>query len=165
VVGVVAFALIAGVLLSQSSKDRQSGESATGSIRQSIDQRLRDAAQLGRQGSYAEAIDVYDDILADDPGNPDAATYKGWMLALDGQHEEALSQLTSAATDHPDFPDVHALLAVEFFRLGFVEEAGREIELLDTLDPPPEVQELIDPLRQAIATAASSTTTSTSAPG
>jgi hypothetical protein len=52
--GVVAFALIAGVLLAQASGRRTEGESATGDIRQSITQRLNQAGELGSEQEYAK---------------------------------------------------------------------------------------------------------------
>jgi len=157
--GVLAFAVVAGLLLSQAAGRRQAGESATGDIRQSITQRLNEAGALGAQQDYDAAIARYDDVLAADPGNAEAAAYKGWMLTLAGDQEAGLTQLLDAATTHPDYPDGHAFLAIVFSRLGLFDQAGRELDRLDALDPPAEVRDLVAPLRTAIEAAQASTTT------
>jgi tetratricopeptide (TPR) repeat protein len=166
VTGVVVFAVLAGVLLAQSAGRRQEGESATGDIRQSITQRLNSAGQLGSQAKYDQAIKVYDDVLAEDPDNAEAAAYKGWMMTLGGDAEAGLSQLLTAATAHPEYPDGHAFLAVVFFQNGLIDESSRELDRLDALDPPAEVRQLTGQLRTAIdAAKASTTTTSTTTRG
>ena len=74
-------------------------------------------------------------MLAEDPANAEAAAYKGWMLTLAGEKDEGLSQLLSAATAHPDYPDGHAFLAIVFFQNGLLDPASRELDRLDELEP------------------------------
>ena len=147
--GVVVFAVLAGVLVAQSAGRRDAGQSVTGDVRQSVTQRLNAAGQRGSQGDYAGAL----------------AIYRGWMLVRAGKAADGLTQLLSAATAHPDYPDVHAFLAIVFFQSGLVKEAGDELDRLDALDPPAFVRGLVSSLRAQIDAALASTTTSTTQPG
>jgi tetratricopeptide (TPR) repeat protein len=156
---VLAFAVLAGVLVAQTAGRRDAGEVATGGISQSVTEKLNEAGRLGGQGDMAAAIEVYDEVLEDDPTNPEALTYKGWMLTLSGDTSGGLEVLIDAATNHPDYPDVHAFLAIVFFRNGLVAQADRELDRLDALDPPETIRDLTASLRAQIDAALASTTT------
>jgi tetratricopeptide (TPR) repeat protein len=160
--GVLAFAALAGIVVAQSSGRRGSGDSATGSIDQSIIEKLNEAGGCFSEGDADCAIELYDEVLAEQPANIEALTYKGWATyVLLGETEEALRLLLDAATTDPEYPDVHAFLAVLFFRNGLFQQASNELDRLDALDPPPDVLAQIDGLRQQVdaALAAASTTT------
>ncbi|MGK2947582.1 MAG: tetratricopeptide repeat protein [Acidimicrobiales bacterium] len=150
VLGVVAFAVLAGVLLAQAAGRRDPGEFVTGDIRQSVTERLNEAGRRSAEGGFTRAIEIYDDVLVDQPANAEAMTYRGWLLTLDGQQEEGLTVLLEAATIHPDYPDVHAFLAVVFFRNGLIEEADRELDRLDALDPPAALRDQVAGLRAQV---------------
>lgn len=152
-VGVLAFAALAGVLMAQAVGRRDAGEVATGDIRQTVTEKLNEAGRRGSAGDTAAAIRLYDEVLADDRANAEALTYKGWMLTLSGDAATGLTTLIDAATQHPDYPDVHAFLAIVFFRNGLVEQADRELDRLDALDPPPAIAELTTGLRAQIEAA------------
>ena len=158
-VGVLAFAVLAGVLVAQTAGRRDAGEVATGDIRRSVTEKLNEAGRRGGEGDLAAAIELYDEVLRDDPGNAEALTYKGWMQTLDGDAETGLEVLLEAATANPEYPDVHAFLAIVFFRNGLVEQADRELDRLDGLDPPPAIRDLTAQLRAEIDAALGSTTT------
>jgi tetratricopeptide (TPR) repeat protein len=160
--GVAAFAVLAGVLMAQALGRRDAGEVATGDIRQSVTEKLNEAGRRGSAGELDAAIDLYDEVLADDPGNVEALTYKGWMLTLSGQDEDGLTTLIEAATNDPDYPDAHAFLAIILFRNGLVEQADRELDRLDDLDPPAAIRELTSSLRAQVDAALAATTTTTS---
>lgn len=164
--GVVAFALLAGVLVAQSAGRRDAGDGITGDIRQSATEKLNEAGRLGSQGRVDDAIVLYDEVLAEQPANVEALTYKGWLLTLSGDAEEGLTTLLDAATADPEYPDVHAFLAIVLFRNGLVEPAARELDRFEELDPPDSVRQLTDGLRDQIDQAlAESSTTSTSVSG
>ena len=150
VAGVVAFAAVAGVLVAQSAGRRDPGDVATGDIRQTIAERLNGAFTLLAERDFEGAIAGYDDVLEDEPTNAEALTYKAWALWLSDQQEEGFTAMLQAATAASDYPDAHAFLAVMFFRQGLVAEAARELDLLEDLDPPPHIQELIEPLAEEI---------------
>jgi tetratricopeptide (TPR) repeat protein len=160
--GVVAFAVVAGIVVAQASGRRDPGDTATGDIDQSVTEQLNEARRCFSEGDADCAIATYDDVLAEQPANAEAQTYKGWALyTLEDDREAALSTLIDAATAHPDYPDVHAFLAVVFFRSGLVQPAANELERLDALDPPPALLRQIEGLRAQVdaALAAAETTT------
>jgi tetratricopeptide (TPR) repeat protein len=163
--GVVVFAALAGVLMAQALGRRDPGEVATGDIRQSVTEKLNEAGRRGSSGDTAAAIALYDEVLADDPGNAEALTYKGWMLTLSGDMGDGLTTLIDAATRHPEYPDVHAFLAIVLFRSGLVEQAGRELDRLEALNPPPAIAQLTSGLRAKIDAALAAPATSEAPPG
>lgn len=158
---VMAFAVLAGVLLAQAVGRRYAGQVITGDIRQSVTEKLNEAGRRGGSGDLVAAIELYDEVLAGDPANAEALAYKGWMLTLSGDDEEGLTTLLDAATQNPTYPDVHAFLAIVFFRSGLVTQADRELDRLDALDPPPAITELTANLRAQVDAALASTTTTT----
>lgn len=159
VAGVVAFAVGAGVLVAQTAGRRDAGDQLSGDVRQSVTEKLNEAGRRGSQGDYPAAIEIYDEVLATEPDQPEAMAYRGWMQLIGGDPEAGLLSLLEAATAHPEYPDVHAFLAVAFFRQGLVAEAGRELDRLDALDPPAAIRSLTDPLRERIDQALATTST------
>jgi tetratricopeptide (TPR) repeat protein len=160
VAAVGAFALIAGVVVAQAAGRRGAGDSITGDTRESTRSRLDEALLLASRQRYDEAIALYDDVLADQPDNVEAMTYKGWIQFQSGDGQGVVTLIDAAELD-PEYPPVHAFLAVAFERLGRPETAQLELDRLDALDPPPEFRELTAGLRQRLASA---TTTPTTAP-
>ena len=162
--GLLAFAALAGVLVAQSSGRRDSGDIVTGSIDQSITEKLNKARRCFGEGDADCAVGLYDEVLTDQPDNAEALTYKGWaQYILKNDTESALTTLIDAATAHPDYPDVHAFLAVLFYRSGLVQQASKELDRLDKLDPPPELLNQIAGLRGQIDKALATATTPTTA--
>ncbi len=153
---VVAFAGLAGMLVSNALGRRESGEVVTGGVRQSVTEKLNEAGRRGAAGEIAAAIDLYDEVLATEPTNAEALTYKGWMQTLSGDASGGLTTLLEAATANPSYPDVHAFLAIVFFRNGLVAQAARELDRLDALDPPPAIKDLTADLRAQIDAASAS---------
>jgi tetratricopeptide (TPR) repeat protein len=164
---VVALAVLAGVLVAQSAGRRDPGETATGVDTQTVTQKLNQAGRLASEGDVAGAVDLYDEVLADEPDNVEALAYRGWVLTLSGEAGEGLESLLAAATTDPSYPDVHAFLAVVFFRNGLVAEADRELDRLAALDPPAAIRDLVEGLRADVDAAlagAAATTTSVPTP-
>lgn len=159
---VALFAVGAGVLVAQSVGRRDPGDTATGGVRQSVTEKLNEASRLLATDGPA-ALDLYDEVLEQDPGNVEALTYKGWGLYLSGDRGAGLTSLIEAATAEPAYPDVHAFLAIVFFRSGLLDEAGRELDRLDALQPPNQIRELTRGLREDVEAAKSATTTTTTA--
>jgi len=158
----LAFAALAGVLVAQSSGRRDSGDTATGSIDQSVTEKLNEARRCFGERDADCAIERYDEVLADQPDNAEALTYKGWVqYTLLADEENALTTLLEAATAHPDYADVHAFLAVLFFRSGLFQQASNELDRLDALDPPPDLLAQIEGLREEIDRALAAATTTT----
>jgi len=156
---VVLFAVVAGVLVAQSAGRRDSGDVITGDVAQTRTERLNQASRLSAEGQLEAALSIYEEVLREDPENPEAMTYRGWVLTLAGDERGGLTALLEAATTHPDYPDVHAFLAIVFYRNGLVAEASRELDRLEELDPPAGMRELTDGLRERIDEALATTTT------
>jgi tetratricopeptide (TPR) repeat protein len=149
VAAVGAFVVVASLLVWQAAGDREGGESATGDIRQSTQDQLNRALSLAAAGRYDEAVAVQDEILAGDPDNVEAMTYKGWFQFRAGDVAGVVT-LTEAATLDPQYPDAHALLAVSFAQLSCPDSAQAELDRLDQLDPPQEITQLVAGLRDDI---------------
>ena len=160
VAAVGVFALLAGVVVAQAAGRRGAGDSITGDVRSTTRSRLDEALQLASRQQYDQAIALYDDVLADQPDNVEAMTYKGWIQYQSGDGQGVVT-LIDAAELNPSYPAVHAFLAVAFERLGRPETAQQELDRLDALDPPPEFRELTAPLRARLAAATTTTTTRT----
>jgi tetratricopeptide (TPR) repeat protein len=162
VAGVVAFAVVAGLLVAHFSGRREPGDALTGDIRESTRTQLDNARGAIQQGRYDDAIEIYDDLLADQPDNVEALAYKG--LAQVGKGDmQALVTLIDAAELDPDYPDTHYFLAGAFATAGRYDTALEELDRFDALDPPPDLAAEADDLRarvQALAAAAATTTTS-----
>jgi tetratricopeptide (TPR) repeat protein len=138
---------------------------ATGDIRQSATELLNEAGRRTAEGDLDAALELYDEVLADDPDNAEAMTYRGWLLTISGAEEAGLTALLEAATTNPRYPDVHAFLAIVFFRNGLVEQAARELDRLDALDPPPAIRQLTEGLRAQVDAALAGSAPPTTAPG
>ncbi len=86
-VGIVASSalIILGVaiLLVHALNPRLPGQASSGSITQSqaqlIEQQLNQAATLNNHGQVANALSLYEKVLAEDPGNPNAIAASGWL--------------------------------------------------------------------------------------
>lgn len=147
--GVVAFAVVAGVLVAQASGRRQAGDALTGDIRQSTRTQLAEAVQLAGKGDVDGAVEIYDDVLAGDPDNVEALTYKGWVQFLDGD-SAGIDSLVAATRADPTYPATHAFLAVILDRAGRPEAALAELERLDALDPPPDILRFVASMRERL---------------
>jgi tetratricopeptide (TPR) repeat protein len=144
--GVVAFAVVAGVLVADAAGRRGSGDTLTGDIRTTTRDRLAEALELASEQRYEEAVEVYDEILAEQPDHAEALTYKGWAQYLSGD-PEGIGTLTAAVEADPEFPDAHAFLALILARAGRTDAALMELDRLEALDPPPDVAALVSGLR------------------
>ena len=147
--GVICFAVLAGVLVAQASGRRDSGEALTGDIRQSTRTQLSEAVQLASGGDYEGALEIYDEVLADDPANVEALTYKGWFQYLQGD-AAGIDSLIAAAEADPDYPATHAFLAVILDRAGRPEMALAELDRLEALDPPADLVQFVAGLRDRL---------------
>ena len=144
VVVVVMVAATAGVLVARFSGSRATGESVSGDIRTSIREQLFAAQQAFGAGDPDGAIAIYDDILEQDPANAEALTYKGWMVNIDGDREAAAVLLADAVAADPDYPDARVFAASLALDAGDAEAAAEHLAVLDSLDAPPFVLQLVD---------------------
>jgi tetratricopeptide (TPR) repeat protein len=165
VVVVAAFAVLAGVLVAQASGRREAGDTLSGDIRESTRSQLSEAVQLASEQRYDEAIEIYDEVLAEQPDNAEALAYKGWFQFQSGD-AEALDTLMAASEADPDYPDTYAFLAVILTRAGRPDLALTALDQFEALDPPASALQLTAGLRDQIESqlADTSSPTATTAP-
>ncbi|MGH9267277.1 MAG: tetratricopeptide repeat protein, partial [Acidimicrobiales bacterium] len=152
VVAAIAFLLVAGVSIRAAVSRREPGQTLTGNTPASRRSPVAEAAALARAGDLDGAVARYDEVLAADPDNVEALTYRGWLTYLGGD-PTGLMSLIDAAQLKPDYPDVHAFLALIFARLGRTDTALAELDRLEALDPSPRIAALAANLRAEISTA------------
>jgi tetratricopeptide (TPR) repeat protein len=107
VVACLLVAAVAGVALAGAVGSRRAGDSLTGSLPTTVSDQLNEASQLIGEGKAVEAIKLYDKILKDDPEQPVALAYRGWIVRLAGLKDEGLSYVDRAVAADPSYPDAH----------------------------------------------------------
>lgn len=151
VVALVAMAVGAGAAVAASSGSRDPGQTVSGGAPASAPNRLQEAADLAQEDKFAEALEIYDDILAGDPENVEALAERGLLLASLSQGT-GRPQLATAGRQ-----SVEAALAVDpdnarsLFYLGLTlrlegndAAAGDAFELALSADPPPALRSAIE---------------------
>jgi tetratricopeptide (TPR) repeat protein len=86
-VGIVACCLLivagAGLLVSHFLQSAQPGQPLSGSINQSqqqlIEQQLQEATAANNRGDVGTALNLYDQVLSEDPSDPNALAYGGYL--------------------------------------------------------------------------------------
>ena len=155
-VGLGAFALLAGLLLARTAGERGVNDQITGSIDESSRTKVVRCQELGSTGGdLLGALECFDEILLDDPDNAEALAYRGWYVLLAGgslqqtsdgsdQADADAAELLASGLDYlsrsieadPTFPDPLAFRASVYDRLGESELACADLAVLETLDPP-----------------------------
>jgi hypothetical protein len=73
----------AGILVAHYVQARQPGQASSGSVSvsqaQLIEQQLQQASALNNKGSTKAALVLYDKVLSEDPSNPAALAYAGFL--------------------------------------------------------------------------------------
>lgn len=142
--GIAAVATIAGVLLALSSGFRSPSGEVTGDIRRSSAGLLAEADTLTREGDWAGAVEVYDEVLDLSPSNAEALTYRGWLTSRLGDDETGLIYVLDAVEVDPSFPDARVFAAALLQSEARFDEAAAQLKALDSAEVPPQIQQLID---------------------
>lgn len=151
---VVAFVVVAGLVLAQVAGQRGTGETFTGDIRQTTRDLLLEARDLTAQGDVEGALAAYEEVLAIAPTNAEALTYSAWIgrtLAGLLTDEEALLRIDDALASDPVYADALVFRAIILRDLGRFDEA---LVALDALDPdavPPFLAERVSALRAEVS--------------
>lgn len=144
VVLVMAVAAVAGMLIADFSGSRGTG-TVTGDIRETVRQRKFEASQL--LGTDPDrALEIYDEVLEDEPSDAEALAYRGWLTRLDGDPAAAQTYVEDAVRSDPTYPDARVFAAVIALDLDDVVAAAGHLDALDELDTVPV---FIDQLVQA----------------
>lgn len=175
---VVAVAGVAVWAVSSSSGSRQPGQTVSGNGELTAggsDARLARAAQLVNKGKITDALKLYDQVLTDDPNQPEALANEGWLIGQAGMAanrtdlvDQGLARISAAEKVAPSYASPH------FFR-GFLllrakgDPAGAVTELrlyLGMVDPSsPEVPQVAQLLQAAIKAAGTNVPPGPNAPG
>lgn len=158
---VVAFALGAGALMARSSGERLPGKPASGSIAATgPSDDLARARALILQGKTLDAIRIYDTILAAEPDEPEALTYRGWLVLLAGRQAtnpdlvgKGLAAIERAIAVDPTYPDPHFFRGLALFDNGAGDANAAVAELRRFLAGSPPAQYVTaaeDTLRAAL---------------
>lgn len=164
VVGVVAFAVVAGLLVAAAVGRRDPGESATGADprgdRQVAAAALADCFALDTDRDADAAANCYLDYVEDNPDDEEGLAYFGWFLFRVGREaatpdaaqllDTSAVYLDRAVEADPEYADARALRAITRAATGRRLDALADLEVLDTLDPPPGLLELVAPVRESL---------------
>jgi tetratricopeptide (TPR) repeat protein len=134
VVGVIALAGVAGVLVAQNAGQRGGG-AITGAVNTQ-----RAALATCQQASFQDpegGVECYDEILADAPDNVEALTYQGWALIRLDRVDEGAANLARVVEIDPDYPDARVFRAVVASRGGDHELAAAEVDRFYRSNPSP----------------------------
>jgi tetratricopeptide (TPR) repeat protein len=138
---VVVVAGLAGVLIADFSGSRGDG-GLTGDIRETVRQRKFEASQL--LGTDPDrALEIYDEVLVDEPSDAEALAYRGWLTRLDGDPEGAQPFVEDAVLSDPEYPDALVFAAAIAMDLGDAATAAGHLAALDALDAPPFIEQLV----------------------
>ena len=120
--GIVASCLLiaagAVILVVHSVQARQPGQASSGSVTlsqaQLIEQQLNQAIPLNQQGSTKAALELYDKVLSEDPSNPAALAYAGFLQWNVGSTAHVASlvrigraEIETAIKDAPTYYQAH----------------------------------------------------------
>jgi tetratricopeptide (TPR) repeat protein len=165
VAALLVFAVGAGLLLARSAGERGVDDQLSGSIEESVRERVLRCQQMGTDPSQLiDSLGCFDDVLDQDPQNVEALAYRGWYVVLAsgtaqqaGQTDAAAELLLSGQTFlnravevDPTYPDARAFRAIVFERLGEIEQACAELTGLLAENPPPMIEQLVTPLSERL---------------
>lgn len=158
--GVVIFAVVAGVLVAQVAGRRDADDGVTGEIRLSTAGQLAEARDLFGRGDLDGAVAIYDEILADNPDNAEALSYKGWAMWQSGSLPmDAVELLVSATDADPEYRDPRAFLVLVYYELAqmrpevageLLPRAREELAVLDELGMPDDMAAQLEPVRRQL---------------
>jgi tetratricopeptide (TPR) repeat protein len=154
IVCVIAIAAGAGIWVARQSGQRLPGQSASGAIEQSSSGLLATARQLNFS-EPGKAIELYTQVLKLEPDNPEALTYRSWILALTARAATgsvkqlalvtAVNDLLRAQKLDNQYPDAHCFLGIVYFRfLNSASLAKPQLDTCKAMNPPKEVQSFVD---------------------
>ena len=166
VLGIGLLATVAGVVLADFSGSRGANDQITGNIRESVRSRLFDAREAMGDQDLARAIEIYDDVLVDEPSNAEALTYRGWLTNLAGDPLVARDFVSEAVAADPSFPDARVFAASLTLAAGEPLVASDHLEALDRIDSPAFISQLVQSqqLDVNVSTAAGNAAVSLAAP-
>jgi predicted TPR repeat methyltransferase len=89
-----------------------------------VEQRVADAAELHQAGQIEQAMQIYQDVLAEQPTNASALAFLGMAHFQRGAFVEAERLIATAIAFRPDYVDAFNNLGNVFLAQGRIAEAG-----------------------------------------
>jgi len=132
---VLAFTVVAGVLLANALGSRSEGGIVTGEG--SMPGSDRDRCRSLSMSKPAEGIACYDELLKDRPDDVDALTYQGWAKVRSGDVAGGAALFDRVVALDPTYPDVHVFTASVLKNAGDFAGAQAELDRLYALNPSP----------------------------
>jgi Flp pilus assembly protein TadD len=99
------------------------------------DQRLASAKAAVAEGRVAEALELYSDILTDDPGHVKALNNLGVLYDALGRHQAAVEQFQAAQRLEPESVEVLTNLGAGLGAVGRFDEAEATLRRAQRLAP------------------------------
>lgn len=172
--GLVVCVLAVWWALATWSAERTPGQEITGLDPRSEQQQLMAQARAIQFQSPGEAAELYAQVLAFDPDNVEALTYRGWTLALDAVQtggaasgdatadagddvvaklRDAVDALRTATDLDPTYPDPKCFLGIVNFRILRQPAAAQPwVEACLAANPPADIRDLVQAMNDEIAT-------------
>jgi cytochrome c-type biogenesis protein CcmH/NrfG len=177
--GTVAAVLVIWWALAAWSAERTPGQQLSGLDPRSQQQQLMAQARALQFQSPGEASELYAQVLADDPDNVEALTYRGWTLALAAvqrggatssdesaddtvvtELRESIDSLRQATELDPTYPDPKCFLGIVNFRILRQAEAAQPwVEACLAANPPADIRDLVQGMNEEIEAALAQTAT------
>ncbi|MGE3835964.1 MAG: c-type cytochrome biogenesis protein CcmI [Acidimicrobiia bacterium] len=165
-VGVVA--LGAGLAVAAGAGGRRPGDTITGSVPQTTLGRLTEAARLANEGKVTAALEVFDQILEDDPANVEALGERGLLLVSSGFAAESqalvdrgLASIEEAIRVRPADPRARFYLGLTLRLLEQPDAAAEAFATALANDPAPTLRRQIEAAQEDLAAETSGSTTTT----
>ena len=142
-VGIVAFAVLAGIGVAFSSGRRDAGSFASGDPARGASENIARADQFMSEDKLGDAIAEYTKALERQPSNVRALTYRGWLYFQTDDLTKAWADLDAAVNVDATFPDAHVFRAIIFNRDSKWTEAYAEFKAIDIASAPRDVVQLL----------------------
>jgi tetratricopeptide (TPR) repeat protein len=144
-VGLAVLGGLSGSLIARTSGARGENDEATGGLRESTITLLNQARSLlGQQDRWDDAIDLYTEVLDEQPSNTEAITYRAWLQYRSGEPPEAaLEAWNEALLLDPDATEAAVFEIIVLSDLGRYDEAAEALDGIDLANAPPEIAGLV----------------------
>jgi len=88
-----------------------------------------DASKLFKQGSYAEALEKIETVIAANPRDARARFLKGLILTEQSKPADAIKVFSALTEDYPELPEPYNNLAVLYASQGQYDKARKSLEM------------------------------------
>ena len=149
IAGVALVAVLAGVLVAQSSGRRGSG-SLTGLDVTAASSRIPQCQTLEREGDIDAALDCYTEVLDAVPANVEALTFRGWLQVRERDLDAGLDDLDAAIQLAPEGTAAYIFRASARARAGDAPGAVADLAAFYGNDPDEQEAGLAEQFADAI---------------